>query len=135
MYIMCNVITARKLIPSNVWSQRCWIFQLLLYQILCAHTPHPHLKLRKASQILTRWSTSVSKSTPKSVVAVDPNCTLSFNTVVKLSHREVSVMISSWSFSWTRQEHEDSVLWPQEPGTQPDESGPTVISRGNVYFS
>ena len=85
--------------------------------------------------LLIKYIKSVLWRVAKCLSYIEEARCLKVNTVVNLSQRKVSVMINSWSFSWTRQEHEDSLLWPQDPDTQPDESGPTVTSRGNVYFS
>lgn len=69
-----------------------------------------------------------SQSNLKYGMEDDPNCTLLFNTVLKLSPWQESSLVSSWSLSWTRQGPEDRLLCLREPGTcpfkQPDESGP-----------
>lgn len=67
MHVMCNVVAARTLIPSKRLVPKMMdIAAFIISDIVRAH-PHPQLKLRKASQILTRWSTLVSKKFPQNL--------------------------------------------------------------------
>lgn len=126
--IRYNVLISRKLLyPITLWSKDAKHWNFYRNSVWPTAPLLPLLGITQGSQIRTS-SSMESNSTLKYGMEGDPNCTLLFNTVLKLPSGQEGSLISSWSLSGTRQGPEDWLLCLKDPGTCPfyqsDQSGP-----------